>query len=63
MAKKNPADKIIDTIYRKNCSNIEVNILDIGKIFDVGRKSFAAGDNEQVMTQKIVDFVKTIRKN
>lgn len=57
------ADKKIDVIYRENCSGIEIDVFDIGKIFTVGRGSIEAGDEDAVLTQKIVDFVQKIRKN
>lgn len=71
MATKNKLDKEIDLIYRKNCSNIQIDIFDIGKVFDAGRKasmeanSLYMTDDErsQHMTKRIVDFVNTIRKN
>jgi hypothetical protein len=62
--KKSKQDKLIDNeidlIYRQNCSNIQVSIMDIGKIFEVGRKAKLEGRD---MKQAIVDFVETIRKN
>lgn len=53
-------DNEIDEIYRKNCSGIQVNILDIPQIFDEGRKARAEGRD---VKEAIVSFVQTIRKN
>ena len=57
------ADAVIDAAYRATCSGIEINMMDIGKVFEVGRASFHAGDPPAVLAQKIRAFVETIRKN
>lgn len=57
------ADAAIDAIYKATCSGIQINMLDIGKVFAVGRASFHAGDNSVLMAVKIRAFVETIRKN
>lgn len=50
----------VSAIYYKNCSGIQIDIMDIGKIFAVGEASIIAGDNEEVTTRKIVEFVRSI---
>lgn len=57
------AEKKVEAIYYKNCSGVEINIMDIGKIFKVGLTSIAEGDDDAATTKKIVDFVNTIRSN
>lgn len=64
--RKNPnrkADFAVDTAYRATCSGIQINILDIGKVFDVGRASYHAGDDATTLATKIRAFVETIRVN
>lgn len=76
MAKTNKAlsakklDAFIESIYYKNCSGIEINIMDIGKVFAAGRvayaEAFANGAGTEIpffVTRAVVDFVNTIRKN
>ena len=53
-------DKLIDEIYRRRCSGIEINIMDIGKIFNAGRTAFRAGLD---MEAAIVAKVEELRKN
>ena len=70
MAKMNAAkrikaatDKTIERIYYATCSGVQINIMDISKVFAVGRASIAANDDEAMTTRKIVEFVQTIRSN
>lgn len=58
MAKK--LDKEIERIYYANCSGIQIDIMDIGKVFDAGRKAAAEGRD---IKEAVVAFVETIRKN
>ena len=52
-------DREIDIIYRTNCCNIAIDIFDIPKIFEVGRKARAEGKD---LKEAIVSFVDTIKK-
>lgn len=56
-------DKRIDTIYNTNCSGIQISIMDIGKVFEVGRMAAATGANDEQLTKVITEFVNTIRLN
>lgn len=64
MAKQSKTDKAldreIDKLYRENCANIAIDIMDITKVFAVARKARAEG---QDMKEAIVSFVNSIRKN
>ncbi len=64
MAKQSKADKAldreIDKLYRENCANIAIDIMDIGKVFAEGRKARMEGRD---MKEAIVSFVNSIRKN
>jgi predicted regulator of amino acid metabolism with ACT domain len=57
------ADIRIDNAYRAFCSGVQIDIMDIGKVFAVGRKSVEAGDDNAALAQKIIAFVETIRKD
>jgi hypothetical protein len=54
----NKAEKLIDKVYNENCANIQINVMDIGKIFKVGHAALAAGKD---LKTAIVEFVETIR--
>ncbi len=53
-------DKEIEQVYYANCSGIQIDIMDISKVFAEGRKARAEGRD---MKEAIVAFVETIRKN
>lgn len=64
---KSRADKIADSrinrVYCRSCSGVQIDIMDISKVFHVGRMAIAGGADDQELAVKIVDFVNTIRKN
>jgi hypothetical protein len=49
----------IDRIYRENCSGIQIDIFDIPRVFDAGRKARTEGRD---MKEAIVSFVASIAK-
>jgi hypothetical protein len=59
------ADERIERAYQASCYGIQVNVLDIGKVFEVGRKAIAEEDmpDDATLALKIREFVETIRKN
>ena len=58
-------DERINRIYMRNCSGIQIDIMDISKVFKVGREAVAnnPGIDDTVLTGVILAFVNTIRKN
>jgi len=56
-------DKRIERAYYATCSGVQINIMDIGKVFDAGRKALAEGADEAGLKTAIVEFVETIRQN
>lgn len=56
-------DKRVEQAYYRTCEGIQISIMDIGKVFDVGRKAIADGADESELEDRIVSFVETIRKN
>jgi hypothetical protein len=57
------ADRRVERAYYANCSGIQIDIMDIGKVFKVGHASILAGDDDETLGRKITEYVNTIRKN
>ena len=53
-------DALIDRAYTETCAGIQIDIMDIGKVFDAGRKALAEGRDLKVAVR---EFVETIRHN
>jgi hypothetical protein len=53
-------DKEIDELYRMNCANIAINIMDVPRVFMVAKKARSEGRD---MKEAIVSFVESVRKN
>lgn len=58
----NKADRRIDAAYRKHCCNIQINVLDIGKVFACGHKLIEQGADDVALAAGILAFVQTIAK-
>jgi hypothetical protein len=62
--KKSKAEKVLDKeierLYYENCSGVQINIFDISKVFEAGRKAYAEGKD---MKDAIISCVQAIRKN
>ena len=57
------AEKKVEKIYYANCSGIQINIMDIGKVFKVGVAAIANGLDDVAVTDVVTNFVETIRQN
>jgi hypothetical protein len=53
-------ERAISESYRRTCSGVQVDIMDIGEIFRAGRAAIVAGHD---LDAAIIAFVQTIRKN
>lgn len=42
---KKALDKLIEQIYYKNASGLQIDIMDIGKVFKAGERAYASGEN------------------
>lgn len=58
---KNKADKRINAAYISTCSGIQVNIMDISKVFAHGNKLIAEGADDAALAKGVRAFVETIR--
>lgn len=56
-------DRIIETAYRATCSGIQINVMDIGKVFAHGRTLLATSKDLTELALGIRAFVETIRQN
>ena len=56
-------DKKVESLYYKRCSGIQINVMDIGAVFKVGKAAALAGLSDEQIGNEIFNFVQTIRKN
>lgn len=56
-------DRRVEQAYYRTCEGVQIDIMDIGKVFDVGREAVHSGADEPELEEAIVQFVATIRKN
>jgi len=57
------ADQRVERAYYRTCSGVQIDIMDIGKVFDFGRLKVAAGEDDNALGASIRAYVDTIRKN
>jgi len=65
--RRNKGDKAIDLrverAYYATCSGIQVDVMDIGKIFAFGRLKVLAGEDDAALGASLRAYVETLRKN
>lgn len=67
MPRQTKAEKLIDlrvgAAYRRTCCGVQINMLDITKVFAVGKKAIIAGVDNVELDRVVKTFVDTIRLN
>jgi hypothetical protein len=53
-------DRRIDNAYRKTCAGIQINVMDISKVFDAGRALIAHGASDENLGVKLREYVLTL---
>ena len=60
---KKAADDLISRAYYATCSGIQINIMDIPKVFAYGRTKLEAGEDFEALKSSVRAYVETIRQN
>jgi hypothetical protein len=55
------ADLRISAAFRERCSGIAINVMDISKVFTVGRAAILEGADDKTLGDRVAAFVDTIR--
>lgn len=65
MRRKSKSEKLIDSridkAYRMTCSGIQINMLDIPKVFAFGRIRIMEGEDDAALASSIRAYVESIR--
>jgi hypothetical protein len=55
-------DARIDSAYRARCFGIQINLMDIPKVFKVGEAAIAEGADDATLADRVHAYVLTIAK-
>lgn len=61
--KQSPTDTRIERAYYARCSGVQIDIMNIGRVFNAGRAAIANGADDEALGDAIAAFVETVRQN
>ena len=53
-------DRRIERAYGQSCEGLAINVMDIGRVFRVGREAIAAGADDAELQRRLRAFTETI---
>lgn len=53
----------VEQAFNASCHGVQIDIMDIGKVFTAGLAAIAEGADDATLQATIITFVQTIRKN
>lgn len=56
-------EKLTDTLFKKHGTNVQVSVMDLGKIFAAGRDTALAGGDDAAVEAAMVAVIARVRKN
>lgn len=56
-------DRLINALYHRHCSGIQIDIMDIGKVFKEGERLLASGLTDEDAGNGLRAFTLSIAKN
>lgn len=62
---ENRLNKRVEAAYYARCRGIQINVMDISKVFDAGKKAIASDPTitDEALAEAVFAFVQTIAKN
>ena len=62
-SKKTKDEARIERLFRERCSGVQIDIMNIGRVFNAGHAAIRNGATDEELGDTIASFVATIREN